>query len=150
MEDIRLLRELADDDGTFGRWLMPAELGGMWWYTVEDDWRQNQVGESCIPLGRYELVRTVYHRHGYETFEITGVPNRSRILVHPANTENDVMGCCGLGCVQGYQTVEVDEDTGFRKVRKRAVLQSKKAFNEFMRAMKGVDRWPLRVTGVVG
>jgi len=164
VDDIRLIRELGaptTQDGTFGRWVMPAALSGLWWYSIEEDWRDNAVGQSCIPLGHYWLERTIYFKKqvaedpwwkklSYETFEITGVLGRSRILVHPANTEEDVEGCVGLGCVQGYVTVKVDEDTKVKNVRKRAVQQSQKAFLQFMAHMRGVERWPLRVTGVVG
>lgn len=158
MDGARLVRELSTDDGVFGRLLIPQ---GLWWYTMEDDWRNNAVGQSCIPLGNYTLVRTIYHkkqeaadpwwlRFNYETFEIIDVPGRTRILIHPANTEEDVEGCVGIGTVQGFTTVKVDEDTGLTHVRKRAVLQSRAAFTEFMRAMRNIDRMPLRVTGVVG
>ena len=37
-------------------------------------------------------------RHGGEfTWEICGVPNRSVILFHTANTASDLLGCVGLG-----------------------------------------------------
>jgi hypothetical protein len=160
MDDLRLVREVSDQDGTFGRLFLPD---GRWWFTMEDDWRNNLVGQSCIPLGRYRLQRTIYHKKAlavppdpywlalkFQTFEVRDVPDRTRILLHPATTEEDVEGCIGVGCVQGYVIVPRDEDTNAPAVRKRAVLQSRKAFTALMGALRGADDAWLRVTGVVG
>jgi len=156
--ELTLKREYADADGTFGRLILSPNR---WWYTAEDDWLDNAKGKSCIPLGVYPLVRTTYEKKkakqdlwwkqfDYQTFEIDEVPERDRILIHPGNTEEDVEGCVLIGKSMGYVTVVKDEDTGLLKVRKRAVLQSKEAFREFMAEMAGIDRATLRVVGVVG
>jgi hypothetical protein len=97
--------------------------------------RDNQRSISCIPAGEYELRRTIYNKHGYETFEVTGVPNRTRILIHPGNTEEDVMGCIAVGLKRGYLERK-DEDTG--KIHsKRAILESRQAFKHFMAHLQG-------------
>lgn len=134
-------------DGTFGAFEV---LKDNWahvitFFSMEDDWRDNRVGESCIPAGTYRLVRTVYHKKGFETFEIAGVPGRSRCLVHPANTEEDVEGCVGIGMRFGRLKVGVDEDTGERDVMKFAVVESRKAFERFMDVMEGVDEAKITV-----
>ena len=61
--------------------------------TIELPWRDNAVSASCIPEGRYLLrARTSqkYARH----IEITAVPKRSFILIHPANDAlTELRGC---------------------------------------------------------
>jgi len=139
---IVLTRDLQHADGTFGQLVMP---GCPMLYTMEDDWLDNLRGKSCIPEGDYELVRSMFYRHRIETFEVTGVPDRSRILIHPANTEEDVEGCIGLGLRLGEIFVRKDEDTGAVGVMKKAVVSSKQAFNTWMWAMQGYDTAVLQV-----
>lgn len=136
------LRRLADSpDGTTGR-ILGLDSGVL--YTLEEEWRNNEANESRIPAGTYICRRTVYQKHNYETFEITGVPNRNRILFHPGNTEEDTQGCVLLGT--GIGPLEVtDEETGERR-RKIAVTGSKAAFRLFMGTLLGVDEFELTIT----
>lgn len=133
---LHLLRTERGPDGVFGVLVVNDRLV---LYTVEDDWRDNQPNASCIPAGTYRLRRTVFHKHGYATFEVLGVPGRSRILIHIANTEENVEGCIGLGLELGKLTVSRDEDSGRAYVSKRAALTSGIAFKRFMDAMTGID-----------
>jgi hypothetical protein len=128
---LRLRRTERTADGVFGTLAGP----GFVLHTMEDDWRGNKPRVSCIPAGVYPLRRTIYYRHGYETFEIANVPGRSRILIHPANTEEDVEGCVGVGLRRGFLRVPVDEDTGALRPMKRAVVASRDAFRLFMSKM---------------
>lgn len=140
--DLTLTRTESVADGTFGLLRVTPRL---MLHTLEDDWRDNERSESCIPAGVYLLERTVYRKHNYETFEVTGVPNRSRILIHPGNTEEDTMGCILVGLRQGEVRVPFDEDTHATGVTKRAVVASQEAFRRFMREMSGVDEAELEV-----
>ena len=84
-------------------------------WTVEDEWRDNQRGISCIPLGEYRVVP-----HGWEpvnpfkfkqTWQVTDVPKRTGILFHAGNSFNDTEGCIlvGLGAlITQKQTVTAD------------------------------------------
>lgn len=137
-----LTRSENTPDGVFGQILLE---GGLRLVTMEDDWKQNARRESCIPAGTYQLQRTIYHRHGYETFEVTGVPNRTRILIHPANTEEDVEGCIGVGLRRGTLVVPDEDHPAHPLVEKRAVVASREAFRRFMEAMKDTDSETLRV-----
>lgn len=130
-----LRRTERTEDGVFGR----LTGAGLDLVTVEDDWRHNERRVSCIPAGLYLLRRTLFYRHGYETFEVTEVPNRTRILIHVANTEEDVEGCIGVGLRLGSLRVRRDEDTGAVHVLKRAALESTRARDRFMDAMEGID-----------
>lgn len=145
--DLLLVRSERNADGTFGLLHVGNQL---LFHTMEDDWRDNARGVSCIPAGNYTLVRTIFHKHNLPTFEVSGVPGRSRILIHPGNTEEDVEGCIGLGLRRGFVTVKVDEDTGEAGRRKNAVLESHPAFLQFMAAMRGQDHVPFTVKWASG
>lgn len=116
--------------------------------TIEDDWRGNAPGISCIPAGLYTLQRTVYHKHGYETFEVVKVPDRARILIHPANTEEDLEGCIGVGLRRGKIRVAKDEDTGEANRLKDAVVASKEGFRQLMEVMAPVDQATLEIVWI--
>ena len=139
--NLHLVRELVTEDGVFGR----LAVAGLDLYTLEDDWRENAPGQSCIPAGSYTLRRTIYVKHNYETFEVTGVPGRSRILIHPGNTEEDTMGCILLGLRRGRMLVRADEDSGQRRLEKQGVLGSREAFRQFMDAMDGIEEATLLI-----
>lgn len=143
--------------GTFGElFLYNGTFGFTPIHTVEDDWKDNEPGESCIPKGKYTCKRTIYHKHNIETFEITGVPGgRTRCLFHVANTENDVKGCVGLGLRRGILNV-VDEDSPAHKahgdnkcncplVPHDAVVNSQPAFRKFMDTLAHVDEFELEI-----
>lgn len=72
-------------------------------YTLEEVWRDNKRGISCVPAGTYKCVP-----HGWEvgtkvtkpqTWELVGVPGRSAVLIHIGNYTKDTEGCilAGLG-----------------------------------------------------
>ena len=131
----KLVRFADTKDGVFGR----LER----WHTVEEENLDNRARVSCIPAGVYRCRRTTYHKGGYETFEITGVPGRTRILFHRANTEEDIEGCVGLGLAMGVMP-RTDEDSG-QRTHKLAVFSSGEAFKQFMAEFQGVDEWELVV-----
>lgn len=101
-------------------------------YTIEEAWRGNERGNSCIPIGTYRVQRGQFPKHG-DAFEVQGVPGRTAILFHAANTVADIEGCIGpgkrLGALGGTW----------------AVLDSKDAYTEFMRAHEKCDVLTLRI-----
>ncbi len=139
---VTLMRQHAGNDGVFGSMELPS---GRMLYTVEDDWRDNKRNISCIPAGEYQLVRTIYHKHKIETFEVVGVPNRSRCLVHTANTEEDVQGCIGVGLRPGVFNVVDEDDPQHQRRDKKGVANSRAAFAEFMSELSEVDKIPFGV-----
>ena len=67
--------------GTNGKILFQDRL---MMYSIELPWKDNQTGVSCIPEGRYELIKRCndkFNRH----LQVLNVPLRSDILIHPAN-----------------------------------------------------------------
>jgi len=135
MTELTLLRTSSTADGVFGL----LTVGHIQLCTVEDDWKNNQPSESCIPAGRYKLVRTIYYHGGYETFWITNVENRSRILIHRANTEEDVKGCVGVGTRPGKFWVHDEDNPNHPMVEKQGVANSRIAHDLFMKEMEHVD-----------
>jgi hypothetical protein len=61
--------------------------------TIELPWRDNRRWVSCIPEGRYRLIRREHFRHG-DQLAVANVPGRSGILIHPANFAlTELQGC---------------------------------------------------------
>jgi hypothetical protein len=105
----------------------------------------NRNTVSCIPAGSYHLGRTVYFKHGYETFEVIDVPGRSRILFHPGNTEIDTCGCILLGLRRGILLAPDPDIMGQPRQWKQAVVASREAFRRFMTGLSPVDRADLMI-----
>lgn len=78
--------------------------------TLELPWKQNQQMVSCIPLGEYEVVRRSSNKFKNH-FHILNVPNRSLILMHPANYSRQLLGCIA----PGEKFTDIDGD-GLRDV----------------------------------
>lgn len=51
---------------------------------IELPWRENRHQVSCVPEGRYVLLKR-YSPHFQWHFELQDVPERDGILIHPAN-----------------------------------------------------------------
>ncbi|WP_235893426.1 DUF5675 family protein [Litoribacter populi] len=51
---------------------------------IELPWRRNRPNVSCIPEGVYKLTKRYSEKWGWHV-EVKDVPNRSLILIHPAN-----------------------------------------------------------------
>lgn len=104
--------------------------------TLELPWRNNTAFVSCIPSGIYICERVLSPTKG-ETFEITNVFNRSDILFHKGNIDDNTMGCILLGEGFGYIYNEP------------AITDSKLAFGEFMEMMKDEKEFRLDLRSVV-
>ena len=76
--------------GTNGKILLQDSL---MMYSIELPWKDNHAGVSCIPEGRYELVKRwspKFNRH----LLLMDVPQRKDILMHPANDAmQELQGC---------------------------------------------------------
>ena len=76
-----------DPEGTNG------ELKLLVCNTIELPWLQNQRNVSCIPEGRYELRKRFIKKFGLHLL-VVDVPDRSWILIHPANdAKTQLKGC---------------------------------------------------------
>lgn len=62
-------------------------------HCIELPWHNNVPQLSCIPEGKYLLQKRYSKRFGWHLW-ITGVKNRSMILIHPANdAAKELRGC---------------------------------------------------------
>lgn len=140
-----LLRTSDAPDGVFGVLDLYDSAGehAARYYTAEEEWLENQRNVSCIPAGIYTCRRTLYHKHGYETFEVEGVTGRDRILIHPGNTEEDTAGCILLG--RQFGGVPATDEDSHEARNKWGVQQSQKAFADLMQRLSVVNTFTLEV-----
>lgn len=127
MKQLNLIRIAENEHGTFGAWVdshVPFAV------SLEPD--NNEI--KRIPAGTYTCKRDYYHHGDYETFEVTGVPERTRILIHKGNAETNTAGCLLIG--EMYEPLN----------GKPAILQSGKAFDELMRKLDGLDEFELVIS----
>lgn len=62
-------------------------------YTIELPWRDNKRRISCIPEGTYVLRKRYSEKFKWH-FVLLDIPNRSCILIHPANdAQKELQGC---------------------------------------------------------
>ncbi|TJY68748.1 hypothetical protein FAZ19_00010 [Sphingobacterium alkalisoli] len=85
-----ILQRKYGDRGTNGTIYF---LGDAVCHTIELPWRDNKRRESCIPEGRYKLVKRTYAKNG-EQIGIPNVTGREAILIHAANNaQKELLGC---------------------------------------------------------
>lgn len=64
-------------------------------YTIELPWKDNHVGVSCIPEGKYFISKRYSAKFKWH-LEVMDVQNRKYILFHPANYAlTELRGCIG-------------------------------------------------------
>lgn len=62
-------------------------------HTIELPWRENKKRISCVPEGTYVLRRRYSEKFKWH-YALLDVPNRSCILIHPANNaQKELQGC---------------------------------------------------------
>jgi uncharacterized protein DUF5675 len=129
MTDLELLRIGREDDGLTQGVLLKDGIAFA--VTLERPWRENEPDVSCIPAGTYTCMR--YHSEKYKnTFEITGVPGRTKILFHRGNEIPDTLGCVLVG--EKYVDLGIGE--------------SGLGFDEFLSKFKDRDSFILSVIDV--
>ena len=101
MKEFNLIRSHWNDKQVEGRLFIGADFV----LTLELPWKENKRRVSCIPAGRYTVVRRTSPKYG-EHFHITNVPNRDLILIHagnyagsknPKTKMSDILGCILVG-----------------------------------------------------
>ncbi len=80
--------------------VMCTEDGKVLFRALELPWKNNHHFISCIPEGTYTCARYT-RKNGQVCWELLDVRDRSDILVHIANTVNDLLGCIGIGMAAG-------------------------------------------------
>lgn len=93
MSDYFLRRTATNPKGTLG---ILSKDGKALCCTCEELWRENARRVSCIPAGRYRVVKRVSPKHGHH-WHVLDVPGRDMILIHAGNTIHDTEGCILVG-----------------------------------------------------
>ena len=130
---IELIR-LEEDDahGTFGVLKINKSV---FCVTLEPQDKLNLADRSSIPAQQYICSKVKSKTFG-QTYEVKHVPGRSHILFHAGNVVNHTHGCIILG-----------QYFGKLKGRK-AVLNSGKTFETFIRALDGIHFFNLTIKEV--
>jgi len=126
---VTIIRVEESEQGTIGVMLLNEAA---FCCTLEPPDRDNKKNISCIPPGRYSAIRVNSPKYG-DTFEITNVPGRSHVLFHGGNVVKHTKGCVLLGQYFG------------KLQGNRAVLNSGKTFQEFLRKLSTKDNFDLEI-----
>lgn len=122
---MRLLLERIDDDKkqTIGKYFVLSDDNIILYdcFCLELPWRHNQIRKSCIPTGKYTVVKHRSRRFG-SSFWILEVPHRTEILIHKGNYNKDTLGCQ----LPGIDLTDINRD-GLLDV-----ISSKNALNEML------------------
>ena len=100
--------------------------------TLERPWRNNERRVSCIPTGTYECRRVKSPKFG-DTFQVMHVPNRSEILFHKGNLEDDTHGCICVG--EAFNPV----------LGRPGITQSGAGFGELMHLLRMTNSFALTI-----
>lgn len=65
--------------------------------TLELPDKNNQPFISCIPVGEYDIKLSWSQHFQKDLPHVLNVPNRSNILIHPANHPKELLGCIAVG-----------------------------------------------------
>ena len=133
---LKLLRAYTPQ-GTIGKLLV---RGKEQCWVLENPWKSNKQNVSCVPPGVYSMKRRespVVERSTSGEFtggwEITDVPERSWIMIHPGNTIDDTEGCPLPGKTQTIHN------------NKQFVGQSRDAFRELMTILDEETEWTIEI-----
>lgn len=89
---IVIKRTTNEDKQTLGT----LQVQGFKCYTLELPWKQNKKGISCIPPGKYKVVKRFSEKYGNH-LHILDVKGRSFILIHNGNYHTQIQGCILVG-----------------------------------------------------
>ena len=102
--------------------------------TFELPWVNNDHNLSCFPKGVYPALYVNSPKHGW-VYELQDVPGRAEVQLHIGNDLADTLGCVLVGKYHGL----VWKGRPWARKSTVGVLESRVAFNEFMKAA-GRDR----------
>ena len=125
-----LKRFISNEKGTFGVLSCNRDIIT---FTAELPWNDNKPGISCIPEGIYLCKRYSSPKHP-DTFEVTGVPNRTYILNHVGN----IPFLDSLGCILHGLQVEIIGNEW-------SVLTSNDGFNKYMSYLEAEESYQLAI-----
>ena len=107
--EIKLTREIFTPESTIGK----LSINGQFiCYTLEDcdrflekDASKKVKGKTAIPMGKYNVVRTVSPRFKEYLPRLENVPGFEGVLIHTGNTSKDTEGCILVGRTRSTNVV---------------------------------------------
>lgn len=96
--NLKLIRYDEDENQIIGKLDVVDDNGDTLYSfsTLELPWKNNQRRVSCIPYGRYMVIKRWSEKYGNH-FILLDVPNRDYILIHFGNYKRDTKGCILVG-----------------------------------------------------
>lgn len=107
MTELTLLRDRFTERSTTGVLLIDSQYQCL---VLEDRIRAPGVkvpGSTCIPAGRYRIIRTHSRRFGRVMPLLVDVPGFSGVRIHAGNTSEDTEGCLLVGTTRGVDSVSL-------------------------------------------
>lgn len=98
LPEVTLTRMSGSHGGTWGVLTYPP--ANLRLHTMECAWKDNKIGVSCIPCGRYKVVATHSNRFGRRMYLVLGTSPREGIRIHSANLPSQLQGCIALGTAE--------------------------------------------------
>jgi hypothetical protein len=138
MKNAQLIRCSVEAECIRGVLLMEGEPVCV---TLELPWKENEAGKSCIPPGTYHCQRRAARSNitggKGQAFEVEKVPGREGVLIHVANTPQQLRGCIAVG-------------RAFDKGRfgEPMISDSRVAFDKLFRAVAGDSEFQITISDV--
>ncbi|MUP44890.1 hypothetical protein E0K83_03910 [Gramella sp. BOM4] len=88
---------------------------------MELPWKRNLRNVSCIPVGKYRVIKHVSPTFG-RCFWVKDVPDRAEVLIHAGNFYTNTRGCI----LPGLDLGDINADG------KKDVKDSKKALSKLL------------------
>ena len=85
--------------------------------TLELPWKENANLISCIPTGKYAVIKRTSPKFG-EHFYLTNVPGRDLILIHAGNYNTQTHGCI----LPGTKFLDINGDFILDVVESKTVM----------------------------
>lgn len=114
--EITLYRTKTDQYGTHGR--IEDGVGNVLCYTIERPWLDNAHDVSCIPEGTYQCDPHTKSNNGQDCWILDNVPDRSGVLIHTGNTDQDSEGCIIIGLLSNDAGVS-ESELALQKLKSR-------------------------------
>lgn len=131
MINVNLIRYFSDETCTLGV-LKVLGMTHRPFYTMERPWVENMNNISCIPTGVYNCSPysgTIFK----DVYQVEGVPNRTAILLHPANYPHELAGCIAIGYGVAPQTPMISTSQA-AVARFKALL----CYNDFLLTIRDI------------
>ena len=114
-EDIYLTRLIDTGEETQGYLHVINGIQSLSLQTIELPWKDNKPNISCIPKGVYNYVKWYSPTFKTTVIRILNVPDRTNILIHPANFVRELRGCIAPGL--GIKDIDGDGKLDVTKSR---------------------------------